>query len=88
MTHYLLDTNIICNVVKLQPSALLLDWMAGLQDEDLYIIASLTVAEIRRGILERPSEKKGMPWKPGSLAATDPKRCLQGGYCRLMTRQV
>lgn len=57
MTHYLLDTNIISNVVKPQPSALLLDWMAGLQDEDLFI-ASLTVAEIRRGILERPSGKK------------------------------
>ena len=57
MTRYLLDTNIISNVVKLQPSESLLAWMAGQQDEDLYI-ASLTVAEIRRGILEKPRGRK------------------------------
>ena len=57
MTRYLLDTNIISNVVKLQPSALLLDWMAAQQDEELFI-ASLTIAEIRRGILELPGGRK------------------------------
>lgn len=57
MTRYLLDTNIISNVVKPQPSAHLLDWMAGQQDEDLFV-ASLTIAEIRRGILERPGGKR------------------------------
>ncbi len=57
MTRYLLDTNIISNVVKPQPSEALLAWMAARQDEDLFI-ASLTVAEIRRGILEKPKGKK------------------------------
>ncbi len=57
MTRYLLDTNIISNVIKPKPSAPLVDWMAVQQDEDLYI-ASLTIAEIRRGILELPSGKK------------------------------
>ncbi len=57
MTRYLLDTNIISNAVKPQPSALLVDWMAGQLNEDLFI-ASLTVAEIRRGILELPSGGK------------------------------
>lgn len=57
LTHYLLDTNIIGNVVKTQPFAPLLHWMAGQQDEDLFI-ASLTVAEIRRGILGLPTVKK------------------------------
>ncbi len=57
MTRYLLDTNIISNVVKPRPSASLLAWWAEQHDEDLFI-ASLTVAEIRRGILEKPRGKK------------------------------
>lgn len=57
MTRYLLDTNIISNIVKPQPSESLLAWMSAQRDEDLFI-ASLTVAEIRRGILEKPRGKK------------------------------
>ena len=57
MTRYLLDTNILSNVVKPQPSERLLAWMAAQRDEDMFI-ASLTVAEIRRGILEKPRGKK------------------------------
>lgn len=57
MTRYLLDTNIISNIVKPQPSEPLLAWMAAQDDENLFI-ASLTLAEIRRGILEKPRGKK------------------------------
>lgn len=57
MTRYLLDTNIISNIVKPKPSESLLVWMGSQRDEDLFI-ASLTVAEIRRGILEKPRGKK------------------------------
>ena len=57
MKRYLLDTNIISNVVKPQPSESLLSWMSMQRDEDLFI-ASLTVGEIRRGILEKPRGKK------------------------------
>ncbi len=57
MTRYLLDTNIISNVTKPVPAAALTAWMADQADEDLFI-ASLTVAEIRRGLLEKPAEKK------------------------------
>lgn len=57
MTRYLLDTNIISSIVKPQPSESLLEWMAAQRDEDLFI-ASLTVAEIRRGILEKPRGRK------------------------------
>ncbi len=57
MTRYLLDTNIISNLVKPKPSESLMEWMAAQQDEDLFI-ASLTIAEIRRGILEKPRGKK------------------------------
>ncbi len=57
MTRYLLDTNIISNVVKPKPSEPLMAWLAERRDEDLFI-SSLTVAEIRRGILEKPRGKK------------------------------
>ncbi|UVK50376.1 PIN domain-containing protein [Mesorhizobium sp. AR02] len=57
MTRYLLDTNIISNVIKPEPSGSLLAWMGAQKDDDLFI-ASLTVAEICRGILEKPKGKK------------------------------
>jgi toxin FitB len=55
--RYLLDTNIIRNMVKPIPSETLMAWMAEQIDENLFI-ASLTVAEIRRGILENPAGRK------------------------------
>ncbi len=55
--RYLLDTNIISHIIKPAPSESLLTWMADQRDEDLFI-ASLTIAEIRRGILEKPSGKR------------------------------
>jgi len=57
VTRYLLDTNIISNVIKPLPSQSLLAWMSSRHDEDLFI-ASLTVAEIRRGILQKPRGRK------------------------------
>ncbi|MFN0024777.1 MAG: type II toxin-antitoxin system VapC family toxin [Parvularculaceae bacterium] len=55
--RYLLDTNIISNIGKPIPSGKLIAWMAARDDDDLFI-ASLTVAEIRRGILEMPAGKR------------------------------
>ena len=57
MTRYLLDTNIISNVTKPVPSEALIAWMAEQADQDLFI-ASLTVAEIRRGLLETSPGRK------------------------------
>lgn len=57
MSRYLLDTSIISNVTKTAPSESLLAWMAEQVDEDLFI-ASLTIAEIRRGVLEKPAGRK------------------------------
>lgn len=54
--RYLLDTNIISNIAKPKPSGTLLEWMSEQSDEDLYI-ASLTLAEIRRGVLGKPPGK-------------------------------
>ncbi len=55
--RFLLDTNIISNVTKPTPSEPLLEWLAEQADQDLYI-SSLTVAEIRRGVLEKPAGKR------------------------------
>jgi predicted nucleic acid-binding protein len=57
VTRYLLDTNIISNVTKPDPSKALLAWMAERADNDLFISA-LTIAEIQRGLLEKPKGKK------------------------------
>ncbi len=57
MTRYLLDTNIIGNVTKPAPSELLVAWILQQDDKDLFT-SSLTVAEIWRGILEKPANKK------------------------------
>ncbi|MGO9452238.1 MAG: type II toxin-antitoxin system VapC family toxin [Candidatus Binataceae bacterium] len=57
MTRYLLDTNIISEATKLRPSEVLTEWMSDQADQDLFI-ASLTVAEVRRGLLEKAPGKK------------------------------
>ncbi len=55
--RYLLDTNIVSELVKPIPSQSLIAWMAEQADEDLFI-ASLTAGEIWRGILEKPAGKR------------------------------
>ncbi len=55
--RYLLDTNIISNFTKPSPPPSLIAWMSEQSDEDLFI-ASFTVAEILRGILEKPAGKR------------------------------
>jgi hypothetical protein len=53
----LIDTNIVGNITKPVPSESLLRWM-GDQPDDTRFIASLTIAEITRGILELPKGKR------------------------------
>ena len=57
MSRYLLDTNIISIVTKPVPPESLLAWMAEQADENLFISA-LTIAEVRRGVLEKPAGRK------------------------------
>jgi predicted nucleic acid-binding protein len=57
VSRYLLDTNIISNITKPRPSEPLVDWMADQVDENLFI-SSLTIGEIRRGLLVKPVGKK------------------------------
>ena len=75
MTRYLLDTNVISNVTKPTPAPALVDWMAAQADGDLFI-SSLTIAEIRRGVLEMPSGKSARSWSGGSPAGRVLRPCL------------
>ncbi|UYZ10876.1 type II toxin-antitoxin system VapC family toxin (plasmid) [Agrobacterium salinitolerans] len=75
--RYLLDTNILSNIIKPEPSASLLMWMAEQADADLFI-ASLTIAEVHRGILEKPAGKKRAALETW-FAGTEGPRALFAG---------
>lgn len=77
MTRYLLDTNILSNVTKPAPSPSLIAWMAEQTDDDLYI-TSLTVAEIRRGILEKPAGKRRDELEDWFLGPEGPQALFAG----------
>lgn len=87
MSRFLPDMNIISNVTKAVPSESLLAWMAEQADETLYISA-LTVAEIRRGVLEKPPGRKRDQLERGSQAQRDRRHCLPVACCHLTRRQV
>jgi hypothetical protein len=57
VTRYLLDTNIISEAVRPEPAPALLAWWARQDDTDLFI-AALSLAEVRRGILEQPQGRR------------------------------
>lgn len=75
--RYLLDTNIISNIVRPVPSQSLLAWMAEQDDEDLFI-ASLTVAEIYRGVLEKASGKRRDELEAWFAGPEGPQRLFAG----------
>ncbi len=57
MSRFLLDTNIVSQFTKPVPSSGLVEWLAKQADEDLFISA-LTVAEVWKGILEKPAGRR------------------------------
>ena len=77
MSRSLLDTNIIGNITKPVPSEALIAWMTKQADEDLFI-SSLTVAEIRRGILEKPAGKKRRELERWFSGAEGPQALFAG----------
>jgi toxin FitB len=54
VTRYLLDTNIVSNIIKPMPSHSLLTWMSEQDDESLFI-STVTIAEIKRDIIQKPN---------------------------------
>ena len=77
MTRYLLDTNIIGDAIKPAPSAALATWFAEQIDESLFI-AAFTVAEVWRGILEKPSGKRRSALESWFLGADGPRMLFAG----------
>jgi toxin FitB len=57
VTRYLLDTNIVSETLKQRPSAIVAAWLQSQADTDLFI-ATLTVAEVWRGVLTTPTERR------------------------------
>ncbi len=77
MTRFLLDTNIVSNITKPQPSRPLLEWMME-QEDDSLCIASLTLAEIRRGILAKPDGRKRRELELWFAGPTGPEALFAG----------
>lgn len=77
MSAYLLDTNIISNLTRPKPSEPLQAWMAEQSDQDLFITA-LTIAEIRRGILEMPVGRKRNQLEAWFAGPEGPSRLFAG----------
>jgi predicted nucleic acid-binding protein len=78
--RYPFDTDILSNITKPSPSELLLVWMAEQNEDDLYI-SSLTVAEIRRGLLEKPAGKRRDQLEPWFRRPEGPRAL----FCRPRT---
>lgn len=77
MTRYLLDTNIISNFNKREPSVPLRAWMADQEDETLFI-SSLTVAEIQRGLLQLPAGRRRAQLESWFSSPTGPQALFAG----------
>jgi toxin FitB len=57
VTRYLLDTNIVSETTKAQPAAAIVRWIEAQAGPDLFI-ATLTVAGIWRGVLQRVAGRR------------------------------
>lgn len=77
MSRYLLDTNILSNPTKPAPSAILASWLEEQKDEDLFI-ASLTVAEIWRGVEEVPAGRRRTELERWFSGPTGPQSVFAG----------
>jgi predicted nucleic acid-binding protein len=77
VTDYLLDTNIVSDVTRLAPSQRLVDWLAAQDDQRLFI-ATLTLAEVGRGILALPTGRKRKALEAWFLGAEGPAALFAG----------
>ena len=54
---YLLDTNVISELIAKQPDADVVDWIDQL-DPDVVYLSVMTIGEIRKGIAKLPASKR------------------------------
>lgn len=57
MTSYLLDTNVVSELIKPRPQEAVLRWLGDQHDAHLFFPA-VSVGEIKRGLLELPAGRK------------------------------
>lgn len=57
MSGFLLDTNILSELIKPKPEPRLVEWIAA-TDEELLFLGVLTIGEIRQGIALHPDAKR------------------------------
>lgn len=57
MSGFLLDTNVISELVKPRPEQKVINWIQA-TDESLFFLSVLTIGEIRKGINSLPSGNK------------------------------
>jgi toxin FitB len=77
VTRYLLDTNVVSEASKPQPSAALADWIQSQADSDLFI-STLTVAEIWRGVLEMASGRRRRDLEAWFVGSDGPSALFSG----------
>jgi predicted nucleic acid-binding protein len=77
LSRYLLDTNILSNPTQPAPSHALADWLMDQNDENLFI-ATLTVAEIWRGIEEKTAGKRRTELKRWFTGPNGPQAVFAG----------
>ena len=68
---YLIDTNVISELVRSKPDAAVLDWFANTPDDALFLSA-LTLGEIRKGVemlVDTPRREKLRLWLEHDLRA-------------------
>lgn len=54
---YLLDTNVISELIAKQPNPNVVDWVDSLDPDDVYL-SVITIGEIRRGIARLPDSRR------------------------------
>ncbi len=65
MSAFLLDTNIISELLKPKPEPKVTRWIDA-TDEELLFLSVLTLGEIRKGIVLLPAVPAVLAWMPGS----------------------
>lgn len=79
MNGFLIDTNVVSELIKLRPSSRVADWIDA-QEEQLFHLSVLTLGEIRRGIVQLPPSRRRTDlaaWLSGDLLTRFAGRILQ-----------
>ncbi len=77
MTRYLLDTNILSEATRPLPSPAVAAWLEAQADQDL-CIATLTLGDLRRGILQAPRGRRRQALEAWFTGPDGPARLFAG----------